>query len=348
MVFPFNFTTTHAGSMPHTEAVPVCQYLACTLDIPGWPQLPRRTFHENMYAQFSRGLPGLVIDEAAEKLYFDTSTDLTPALEDFYQRYLNDDLESFGLAPAEAAGLFTMPDSLKTRPGNWIKGQVTGPVSFGLTVTDQDKRASLYNDLLADVIVKNIAMKARWQVRRLQTIRPDVLISIDEPYLASFGSAYVSLQRETVIGMLDEVFEAVHLEHALASVHCCGNTDWSLLLSTTVDFLNLDSFNFIEPLSLYPHELKSFLERGGAIAWGSVPNSEQIERFSPQELAERIWRGLDLIAARAKGRGVTLRAADLAKNSLLLPSCGLGPTSPQIAEKVIAILAETAGLARRG
>jgi hypothetical protein len=147
--------------------------------------LPRRSFRESIYNQYSAGLPGLVIDNAQEKIYLDTSGDLAPALEAFYARCLSDDVASFALAPDEAAGFYALLDALWATPGEWVKGQVMGPFSFGLTVTDQNRRASLYDETLADVIVKNVAMKARWQVQQLRAARPNVLICVDEPYMVS-------------------------------------------------------------------------------------------------------------------------------------------------------------------
>jgi hypothetical protein len=201
------------------------------LDAPAWPQLPRSTFRENMYVQYSSTLPAIVEDAAKEKIYFDTRQDITPALEAFYTPFLADDVNAFALRPEYAAGFFAMLETLRStgaKPPSeqvWAKGQVTGPISFGLTVTDQDLRASLYNEMLADAILKNAAMIARWQVRQLKTARPNVIIFVDEPYMASFGSAFISLSREQVIAMLDEVFEAIHSEGGLAGVHCCANTD---------------------------------------------------------------------------------------------------------------------------
>lgn len=37
-----------------------------------------------------------------------------------------------------------------------------------------------------------------------------------------------------------------HNEGALAGVHCCGNTDWSVLLETSVDVLNLDGYDYLD------------------------------------------------------------------------------------------------------
>ncbi len=348
MASPFTFRTTHVGSVPYTEYTDLCQRLVSTLDIPAWPQLPRRTFHENMYVQYSRGLPGLMLDEANERITFDTAADLTAPLEAFYERYLADDVDSFALTPDYAAGFYGLIEAARAVPGEWIKGQVTGPISFGLTVTDQNRRASLYHELLPDAIVKNMAMIARWEIRQLRAQRPKVILFVDEPYMASFGSAYISLSREQVITMLDEVFAAIHQEGALAGVHCCGNTDWSVLLSTAVDILNLDAYGYLEHLALYPVELKAFLDRGGLITWGIVPNNDEIKAVTPEQLARRLRDGLVLISQKAQARGVDLAVEELASHSLIAPCCGLGSTTVDNADLAFQALTCTGEILQQG
>lgn len=342
------FTTTLIGSFPHVEAKALCQSLGAAIDIPAWPQLPRRNFRESMYVQYSARLPGIRLDEANEKIIFNTTDDLSPALEVFYEHVLADDVDWFALDCDYAIGFYAMLDAAKNLSGEWLKGHVTGPVSFGLMVTDQDLRSSMYNESLADAIVKNMAFNARWQVRQLQSRRANIIIFVDEPYLASFGSAFISLSREQVVTLLDEVFEAIHLEGALAGVHCCANTDWSMLLSTQVDILNLDAYGYLENLALYPVELRAFLDRGGHIAWGSVPNNEEILNTTAWQLADRLRAGLDLISHKAQARGVQILSAELADRSLITPSCGLGSTSIEIADRVVETLAGAGEILKRG
>ena len=335
-----SFATTVIGSFPHQECADLCVRLA-ELDVPAWPQLVRRSFRENMYVQYSAPLPALVVDDKAEKIFFNTQEDITPALTPFYESYLAEVMDAFALPQEYAQGFYEMLDVLGNTPGEWVKGQVTGPISFGLTVTDQDLRASLYNELLADAIVKNSAMNARWQIRRLKEVRPNIIIFVDEPYMASFGSAFISLSREAVVQMLDEVFAAIHTEGALAGVHCCANTDWSVLLKTQVDILNLDAYGYLDNIALYPQELVDFLSRGGRIAWGSIPNQEDIWSATPSELADRLRAGIQGLTARASAKGLTIDESLLA-DGFLTPSCGLGSTTEDLAERALSILNETA------
>ncbi|HBX70573.1 MAG TPA: hypothetical protein DEH25_14625 [Chloroflexi bacterium] len=341
MSFNPNFLTTLIGSVPYTDTAQTCQRIAKQIDIPIWPQMVKLGFRENMYTQYGAVLPAVVIDDEKEKITFNTTEDITPALETFYMPFLEENLDYFHLPPEHAQGFYAMLEQLRATPGEWIKGQVTGPISMGLTVVDQDLRSSLYNEMLADALVKNAAMNARWQIRQLKSVRPNVIIFVDEPYMASFGSAFISLSREQVITMLNEVFEAIHAEGGLAGVHCCANTDWSVLLDTQVDILNLDAYGYLQNLALYPAELRRFLDRGGVIAWGIIPNNEQIDFVTPQGLADQLREGLALICEKAAARGVSIDPQEFETRSLISPACGLGPTTPEIADKVLAVLAET-------
>jgi hypothetical protein len=348
MAFSPHFWTTIIGSIPHTEGAEICKRLATTIDIPAWPQLPRRSYKESMYVQYSPSLPAVVLDQQKEKISFDTQNDISAALEQFYGHYLADDVDSFGLLPDYAAGFYTMMETLRSTPGEWAKGQVTGPISFGLTVTDQNLRASLYDEALADVIVKNMAMNARWQIRQIHTARPNVVIFVDEPYLASFGSAYISLSREQVIAILNEVFAGIHAEGGLGGVHCCANTDWSVLLASDVDILNLDAFGYLENLSLYTSDLRTFIDRGGVIAWGIVPTGEEIDTVTPAGLAQRLRDGLKMICQKSSTHGTPISVEELSMHSLISPSCGLGSSGMVIAEKALDTLVKTGEILQKG
>jgi methionine synthase II (cobalamin-independent) len=345
---PAAFTTTLIGSFPHLDSAALCSRLVKAVQIPAWPQLPRRTFRENMYTQYSARLPGIVVDDTHQRVYFDTSGDLSPGLEEFYGRYLADDIDSFALPADYAAGFYTMLDVLRSTSGEWAKGHVTGPISFGLTVVDQDLRSSLYDEQLADPIVKQLAFNARWQIRQLKQARSNVIIFVDEPYMSSFGSAFISLSREQVVTLLNEVFDAIHAEGALAGVHCCGNTDWSVLLETSVDILNLDAYEYLENLALYPNDVRAFLDRGGHLAWGIIPNNETIFNVTPEQLAQRLRDGLQLISDKARGRNVSIGVDEFASRSLITTACGLGPTTIEIADRAVETLAQTGDILHRG
>ncbi|MBN1655927.1 MAG: hypothetical protein JXA30_19325 [Deltaproteobacteria bacterium] len=351
MTFNPEYLTTLIGSFPYTDTAEACNRSVRAIDIATWPQMVKKNFLENMYTQFAAVLPGIVIDEVNQKISFDTARDLTPEFERFYAPYLEENVDYFALPREHAEGFYAVIDLIKAgetreQAAPWIKGQVTGPFSMGLTIADQNSRASLYNEMLADALVKNAAMNARWQVRKLKSARGDAIVFVDEPYLASFGSAFVNLGRAEVVSMLDEVFQAIHTEGGLAGVHCCANTDWSVLLATAVDILSLDAYGFIENLALYPEELRGFLDRGGVVAWGIVPNDEEINSVTAESLVRRLREGIAAICQKAVTRGVGIRPQEFDARSLLTPACGLGSATVELSDKVLEVLAETARILR--
>ena len=116
-----------------------------------------------------------------------------------------------------------------------------------MTVTDEAKRSLAYTPELYEIATQGMAMKARWMARRLREVAgTGALVVLDEPYLCSFGSAFVNVSREDVTTALDEAIAGIHAEGALAGIHCCGNTDWSLVFSTEVDVVNFDAYQFFQ------------------------------------------------------------------------------------------------------
>ena len=326
------------GSFPHTDPGPLCHTICEQFDkIPSWPQLPNRGSKESMYVQYSEGLPCLVFDEEKGRIFFDTTGDIFKPLEAFYTRFLEEDLDYFAMSEPYAAGFYAFLDHLhheKHASLRHIKGQVTGPVSFGLMITDEKKRAILYNESLFDAVLKLCVMKARWQIRKLKPLHPDIIIIIDEPYLSSFGSAFINITREQVVDYLNEVIGAIHEEGALAGVHCCGNTDWTILMDTKIDIINFDAYGYFQGLAIYPEQVRAFLERGGCLAWGIIPTSVEVRDHTARTILTRMEDGLAVLEQKGCPRDFVLAS------SLITPTCGMGALSVEFAERVLHLTVE--------
>jgi len=334
----FGCLPTIIGSMPHTDPQEACVLVSHYLrDIPAWPQLPKRSFLENMYVQYSEGFPGVVV--SGERIYVDRSKDLTKPLESLYAAYLENNVDRFPVSPDHAAGLYSFLSLTNLAP-KAVKGQVTGPVTWGLTVADDTGKAIIYDDVLGDVVPKLLRLKAGWMEKELKRISQNTIVFVDEPYMSAFGSVSMNLSREKIISLLEEVFGGIN---GLKGVHCCGNTDWSVLLATSVNIISFDAYNYAQSLSLYPAEVKRFLDRGGAIAWGIVPNDEaSLAKESVASLKDRLEEAMAPFTRNG------IRFKQLIAQGLLTPSCGLAPLTEEAAARALELLAElSSGIRKR-
>jgi hypothetical protein len=332
----FNYIPTVIGSFPHLNPKEISRVILDLLpEVPVWPQLPKLGFKEEMYVQFAERIPCLKIEEKEGRIYFETEKESSEEIEEFYSHFLAEDIDWFSISPEFAQGLYAffeclsqgLPSGLR-----FLKGQVTGPFSFGLTVTDEKRRPILYHSLLFDCVVKACGMKARWQIRMLKRFHPKVIIFIDEPYLASVGSGFISLKQEDILKMLNEVIEMIHEEGSLCGIHCCGNTDFGLVMQTKTDILSFDAYNYFEGFSLYTKELNQFLDRGGNLAWGIIPSSTKIQKETYQSLGLKFKGQKEII--KNKGGNISL----LNQRILITPSCGLGTLSLSLSQEILKFL----------
>jgi methionine synthase II (cobalamin-independent) len=339
------------GSLPlnhHDQALDlVLQY---TPEIPLWVQLPFNP-EEGMMIQFLEGLPGMVRD--GSRVFLDTSQ---PAFEEellaFYEAYLavteggaSLDTTRFVLTPDRAGGFFELLDRIGagSEAPVALKGQITGPVTLATGLADQNRRAVFYDERLLDVVVKNLALKARWQVEKLSEFGVPPIMFIDEPGLAGFGtSAFISISKKDVDRILSEVIDAIHEAGGLAGVHVCANTDWSLILDSSADILSFDAYGFFDRLVLYEASLKRFFDQGRILAWGIVPtlDGEDIERENAASLVKK-WEGQ---AGRFEEFGIDGKR--VLAQSLITPSCGTGSLSLEHAVKVLEMTREVSRMLR--
>jgi hypothetical protein len=338
------FLATAIGSLPLNDpAKAVDVVLASIPEAPIWPQLPKLGIHEQMEIQYSEGVPCVVIDRDKHRMYLDTSKDYSEAFATFYEAYMaameappgTGDFSSMAISSEFSKGIYALENRLKAegkkRP--YVKVQTTGPCSFALTITDENKRAIYYNEEFRDVIIKALAMKCRWQIRKFKPFGENIICFIDEPILSAFGSStYVSVKREDVVAHLKEVIDSVHLEGGLAGIHCCGNTEWSILVDAGVDILNFDAFGFGETIAMYPQAIKTLLQRGGAIAWGVVPTSPAIREQTPEKLVAHFEKMADNLAAKG------IDKKQIVEQAIVTPSCGTGSMEVADAEKVFQTL----------
>ncbi|TET91974.1 MAG: hypothetical protein E3J35_00475 [Methanomassiliicoccales archaeon] len=329
--FSPNCAITSVGSLPHLDPPEACRLiLEYCKEAPAWPQLPNLGFKQSMYVQYAYDFPDIVMDEEKEQIYVDIERLEAAHLEEFLQKVQKEELDEFSYGEDYFMGLFEMLEQAKDSPDiRILKGQVTGPISLGLKLTDQKKMSIIYDETLNQILTQHLRMKAKWQQRALAEVFPQTLIVFDEPYMNMFGSAFLNLGGEDVLRMIAEVTDGVP---GLLGLHCCGNTDWGLMMDTGVDVISLDAYNAGDVLALYSDKVREFLSRGGILAWGIVPSvpSAFLEE-SQESLLKRLEKTMGLLIKKDIEEDVLLN------QSLITPSCGLVGMEEGMAENALAV-----------
>ena len=340
------------GSLPLTDHAKALEWIFdITPEIPLWPQLPHHPL-ERMMPQFAEGIPCIVeehISEPEGRILFDINrTDFEAEMLTFYEEYLAA-LEDpsllagsrFRVSKERAAGLYYFVEALGNRTDlKAVKGQVSGPFTMLTGIKDREGKAGYFDDTIRDMVIKGISMKAAWQTRFLAdaTDKP-VLLFVDEPALAGLGSsAFIGVTAGEIRAMIDEVTEAIHQAGGLAGIHVCANTDWSILLGSSIDILSFDAHGFFDKMAALKNEVTDFLDRGSIIAWGGVPTSreEEINTESTESLSELFIRQMQTFVTPERDMTALLR------QTLITPSCGTGSLSPETAQRVLTLTRSTA------
>ena len=343
---------TLVGSLPHLDRQRALDLIFEEIgEIPVWPQLSSYP-SEQMMVQYNEGLPGLV-SESDRTRFVTSNPSFEKELVDFYEEYLavtngelSLDQSRFGLGVDSGKTLFSFMKRLEVLqpPAVAVKGQTTGPFTLLAGLKDENDQLALYEPRLRDLVVKSLALKAEWQAEQLSRHSLPVILCIDEPALAGFGSsAFISVSAEEVTDMIDEVARHIRKAGGLAGVHVCANTDWSLFFGGSLDLINFDAYTYFERFALYREDLLPFLDRGGIVAWGLIPTMEEdsILQENAESLARRWRQQVEQLV------GANLSLETIFRQSIITPSCGCGTLPEHLAERVVQLTRQVSDHLRR-
>ncbi len=332
MNFNGNLMTTGMGILPHTN-VDKALDVAFRVDIPFWPQLPHIHYHEDMYAQFSEHFPGMWVDVENKRVSFDKNRfyEEYPA---FYERIDDEELYAISSQFSRVFHAFLARD-LDKYPA--IRGQVIGPVSFGLKITDQDRKPIIYDVEVRDTLFDFISRKVNYQYKHLAQKNPNAFMFMDEPGLEII---FASISGYTDVMAARDMKAALRGIEGQKGIHLCGNPDWDFLLNLELDIFSFSAFHCGDLFVKYSDGIRSFLDRGGIISWGIVPAGfDDFEGETVQTAIDRLeslWDDLD-------EKGISREV--LVPQGMLMPAtCSLiNPDGDATVEKAYDTLVEVAG-----
>jgi hypothetical protein len=329
--FKGSCSATAIGSFPHLKVEEAFGLISRTLpELPCWPQLPKVNFEEEMCVQYSEGMPFFRLQAGQKRFYLELCEE-AEVLEALYDRYQRKDFSGATISDKYASGLHAIKQHLPNFPrARAVKGQIVGPVTMAGNLKDPQGVAALHDPTVFEAIIKHLCLKARWQVDLLSRFGLPVILFVDEPYLSCLGAAFATIEKDSVVKSLRELFETLRDSGAVTGIHCCGNTDWSMVLETGVDILSFDAFFFMDKVLGYSHELKDFLERGGILSWGIVPTtSADLRDVTLEVLIKKMEAGINHLCKKGVPKELSL------ERSLLTPSCGTGTLTVAESEKAM-------------
>lgn len=285
------------GSLPHTDAADAAAFvLAVQPGLPAAPSLPARHPAEGMLGQAASGVPGVTVEAdgslAVDRRALDPEAPITTGI----------DGEAFGGLRA-----FLHAVGGRTEP---IKLQLTGPVTFGVAL----HRAGVPPAVAFAVAEQSAHQRINSLLDAAAEAAPaaPIVLFVDEPGLTGAIERGFPIAPDRAIDLVSGALAVVG-PLAVTGVHCCGPTDWPLLLQAGPQIL---SITVEDAAALSGAELAPFLERGGWVAWGAVPTDGPVGTS-----ADRLWRSLSerwCELVRGGCDPVLLRT-----QAMITPTCGL-------------------------
>ena len=324
------------GALPHRSAAQALdisrRYAGVLL---AWPQLPQRSFREQCLVQSIIGFPGLVVDAAAHRVYVDHN-EAERQIDTLMLAYLEHTVSYAALGADDAAGLAEMVRVGGGRDLRAVKGQILGPISVALQLTDEHDQPLIYDDMLFDAIAQMLRLRVAWQELRLSEIAPTTIMCIDEPLLEATTLPFFPHDWDRVVGQIEEVLAGINGCRAL---YTCGTIDLRRLMQTSVELLIAESAAYQRLSESDGEELIAFLDRGGMVGVGIVPaTAEQLAQASVESLFDEFGAFLGVLESQGVARDRFLQQA------LITPAQSLGVLDIASAERALQLLA---GVSRR-
>jgi hypothetical protein len=304
---------TGIGSLPLTSIKGALRSVTeFSPEIPFWPQLPRLSEWEAVIGQ-GLGNLGDLIEARKEGYGYQVRSGHIDSVLDILHRSTGE------LPPGNAAGFAAFEEALSAglfKSAKAVKGQIEGPITLSAYLFYQG-RPFLSDPALFAAIAFHVSQIICWQIDRLKLAGLPVLLFVDEPALCLEAPAVNAVSEEQRLNALAAALEAARVRGAFAGLHCCAARPFRRMCQAKPDIVSFDAHDGLEWFFADPGA-RSFLDRGGTVAYGMIPTSANLAALDPVNIFLR-W----LKAAMSAGD-----PQKLARNAMITATCGLGLLDP--------------------
>jgi methionine synthase II (cobalamin-independent) len=322
--------------------------------MPFFPQLPHYSRLDDMILQFCHKITGLE-NEGDKYVFKPDSDEFCIGLEELFTDYesvlaaeqLEDaakTLDKYGGFPTGEIFEMFLKRLEKAAP-KYVKSSITGPFTFATSLSDENGKCAFYDDVLKDVVLKSLTLKALWQMKEFRRVVPNItpIMFMDEPSVSQVGScAFLTVEGADVKDALKQISDVIRKFGGISAVHCCGKTDWDISFDSGVDIINFDAFFFSESLGTFAHSVDKFLKRGGVLAFGIVPtlDKEALKGLDEEGVLEKFEESVKYLTDKNIDKALLLRQA------IITPSCGCGSLGIEEAEYALSLTKKLSELLR--
>ncbi|MGQ4871194.1 MAG: hypothetical protein ACP6IT_05095 [Candidatus Thorarchaeota archaeon] len=314
------------GSVSETDSQLPADYVS-RLSLPYWYQLPALR-EEDMVRQFAYVVNG-----------FEEDDDFVLDIDMFVYREMVETEEPIVIDREHAHGLYILAEK---GPFRFFKTQQTAPATMCFTIRGPDGKQLVSRAMLRffSSLMRRIA---EGQVRFLREFCDTIILCQDDPALgfvielaernSSTGLTAAQIVRET---------ESVFPAGAIPAYHYCE--DWRalqdgekhLLWDTETKIVHIDVVRYSPEIDGEQAErMNRFMERGGGLALGVLPNVD--EGYS-KPVIETLTENLHRVIALLENAGVDISL--LAKNTMISTQCGLSRATTELVRQIHARSAE--------
>lgn len=270
----------HLGILPHKNINAVVDIVEKYFpESPFWAQLPNFAPIEGQFLQYLSQIPGIKNDLLKKRHYLDTTSYLykTRSLE------ILKDYEELSLSVLKKY----RPNSvffdnflriIENNKPEYAKGQIFGPLSIGLLLTDEKGVPVIENGKCMDIIIKALCLQIISQICEMKSVLPSVnpYIFVEEPEISKiFASEKPIYSRKKTLSILKMVAKAIKDNGGIPVFHSNHCMDWSLPIDAGFEVLSFNAESEFVTLLNSNIKLDKYLNAGKKLAWFIMPTDKE-------------------------------------------------------------------------
>ncbi len=326
----------HLGILPHKNVNAVVDIISKYFsDCPFWAQLPNYSPVEGQFIQFLSQVPGIKSDVLKKKYYIDTQsyvyqTKTSGIIKDFEDINL-DKLKKYRPNSVFFDYFLRIIDEYKPK---YAKGQIIGPITLGLLLTDETGTPVIEHHKTMDLIIKSCCLQCISQICEIKTVYPAItpIIFVDEAELGNACKPGNTCQLNT-ISILKQITKSIKENGGIPAFTSSSCFDWNYAIKSGFDIISINPDTQFVTLLNKELKLDKFLNSNGKLSWNIIPESaEKLKNMDVQNLFIHYMKNVTRLKNFHK-----LHRSLILSNSIITIGNNLSGLSDPISEKTIVL-----------